>query len=347
MSERRTHARRRPAGPKSADGVAVGVAVALGLGSSNAAGAERPETEAETVAVLPLAIEGELPPTWRAQLQSRVIEGMARGQRPVLALESGAGCTAATCMREIAAERGARWIMRARVTVRDRDFDVALELFDGRDGARVTASSGTCEVCAIAEVGDMLADQAGVLDNKLAALAHAPPVIRFESRPKGALVWIDGELVGPAPIERTVEEGRHRARAELGDHLPLEVQFDAVAGTRESIALELSPVPRGRRRLQRAGWGLFGAGLGVVAAGIPLLVLHGRPYARRCTGSDVDADGDCRFRYGTRTGGAVTVAIGAASIVTGIVLVAVATRRGLPPRKSSARVRWHGAGLAF
>jgi hypothetical protein len=303
---------------------------------------------AETIVVLPLAIEGELPPTWRDQLQSRVIEGMARGRRPVLALDTRVKCGDAKCIRAIGGDRGARWVMRARVTVRDRDFDVALELFDARDGASVTKSTGTCEVCAIAEVGDMLADQAGVLDNKLDALTHAPPVIRFESRPKGALVWIDGRLVGPAPVERTLDEGRHRARAELDDHLPLEVQFDAIAGTRESIALELSPVPKARRRLQQAGWGLFGAGIGLVGgAGIPLLALHGRPYGRRCDGRDVDTDGDCRFRYGTRTGGAVVVAVGAAAIVTGIVLVAVATRRGLPPRRTRARVRAHGLGVAF
>jgi hypothetical protein len=288
--------------------------------------------------VLPLAIEGELPPTWREQLQSRLTEGMARGERPVLASESD----------EQARRRGARWIMRAKVTVRDRDFDIALELFDGRDGTSITKSTATCEVCAIAEVGDMLADQAGVLDNKLDALDRAPPVIRFDSRPKGALVWIDGELVGPAPIERTLEEGRHVARAELADHLPLEVRFDAVAGTRDSIALELSKVPRARRTLQLAGWGLFGAGLGVGAGvGIPLLALHGREYPRRCSGDDVDADGDCRFRYGTRTGGAVVVAVGAAAVVTGIVLVAVATRRGLPPRKRATRARLHGLGVAF
>ena len=356
MSERRTHASRRSACPLGA----VVIAVAIGFGTPAhahpnrliaewAAGATRAvgEPASETIAVLPLAIDGELPASWRAQLQSRLVEGMARGQRPVRALEAGTACADADCLREIGSTSGARWIMRPRVTVRDRDFDVALELFDAQDGASVTTSTGTCEVCAIAEVGDMLADQAGALDRKLDALAHAPPVIRFESRPTGALVWIDGELVGPTPVERTVDEGRHVARAELDRHLPLEVQFDAIAGTRESIALELSPVPRGRRTLQRAGWGLFGAGIAVVASGIPLLVLHGNPYPRRCSGRDVDDDGDCRFRYGTRPGGAVLVAIGAASIVTGIVLVAVATRRGLPPRKRSARVRLHGTGLAF
>jgi hypothetical protein len=174
---------------------ATAFAIAVGLvplGNARAAGSTgAPAPGSETIAVLPLAIEGELPPTWREQLQSRLTEGMARGHRPVRAVDGKGECRDAACMREIGSTTGARWITRARVTVRDRDFDVALELFDARDGTSVTKSQGTCEVCAIAEVGDMLADQAGVLDHKLDALATAPPVIRFESEPTGALVWIN------------------------------------------------------------------------------------------------------------------------------------------------------------
>jgi hypothetical protein len=312
---------------------------ALAFGGVGPAQARAPAPATDSVAVMPIAIEGELPQSWRAQLQSRLVEGMARGRRPVLAVDAPARCTDAACMRELGRTSGARWIARARVVVRDRDFDVAVELFDARAGTSLTKSAGTCEVCAIAEVGDMLADEAGVLDRKLDALSQAPPVIRFESRPSGALVWVDDALLGPTPVERTLAEGRHRARAELDDHLPLEVHFDAVAGTRESIALELTRVPRGRRALQRAGWGLFGAGLLTLGAGVPLLALHGRPYTRKCSGADVDDDGDCRYRYGTAAGGGTLVGLGGAAVIAGIVLVAVATRRGLPPRKHARRGR--------
>lgn len=336
--------------------LALAVAACLGWPGSVAASTrstaerEAPTGSAqarETIAVLPLAIDGELAPSFREQLQSRLVEGIARGQRPVVSLDPTTTCSEAACMREIGRTSGARWIARARVVVRDRDFDIGLELFDGHDGASVTKTVGTCEVCAIAEVGDMLADQAAVLDRKLEALAEAPPVVRFESRPTGALVWVDGKLVGPTPIERTLEAGRHRAHAELDHHLPLEIQFDAIAGTHETIPLELSPVPKGRLRMRNAGWGLLGAGLGLAAAGIPLLALHGRPYQSRCSGGDVDDDGDCRFTYDTKTGGIVLLALGGAAVITAVALVAVATRGGLPPPRRSARVRLHGLGLAF
>jgi hypothetical protein len=327
--------------------LAVAAAVTVSVGWPGAAAARREPAPQETIAVLPLVIDGDLPASFRDQLQSRLTEGVARGARPVLALDPSTRCAEAPCMRDIGRTSGARWIARARVVVRDRDFDVGLELFDARDGAILTKTSGTCEVCAIAEVGDMLADQAGVLDRKLEALAHAPPSVRFESRPTGALVWLDGKLVGPTPVERTVEAGRHRARAELDDHLPLEIQFDAIAGTHETIPLELSAVPKKRLRMRNAGWGMLGVGFGLAAAGIPLLALHGRPYESRCSGDDVDDDGDCRYTYGTRTGGIVLLAIGGAAVITAVALVAAATRGGLPPRKRSARLRVHGLGVAF
>jgi hypothetical protein len=296
------------------------------------------EPSVDTIALLPVTIDGELSPAWRERLQASLREGFARGRRALVDIDAPAQCDA-VCLRQRSV--GARWIARARVTVRDRDFDVAIELLDARDGTRVTSSARTCEVCAVAEVGEMLADHAGVLDRKLDTLAHAAPSVRFETRPTAATVWLDGALVGTAPIARTVAEGRHRARAEQRGYLPVEMQFDAVAGTRESVLLELSPDPRPPRAMRAAGWTLLAVGLAGVAAGVPLVVLHGRPYRQRCTGNDVDADGDCRFRYGTRDGGATALAVGSAALVSSIVLLATSRAR------ARGRVALRGPAIAF
>lgn len=303
------------------------------LGHAAAAPNAAASATAETIGALPLTIDGELAPTWRARLEQRLHEGLARGSRRVLELTEAAPCDA-SCMRALAAESGARWLIRSRVRVLGRDFDVALELVDARSGAVVTRSASTCEVCAVDEVGDMLADRAGVLDRKLDALARAPAVVRFESKPDAAVLRLDGELLGAAPLERSIADGRHRVRAELRGHLPFELQFDAIAGTRETVTLELSPTPRARRGLSVAGWSALGGGLAALVVGVPLLVLHDRPYRGRCSGGDVDRDGDCRFRYDTRTGGAIAVAVGAAAIATGIALLVRARR----PRRAQRGV---------
>jgi hypothetical protein len=298
---------------------ATAVAVAIALGGTRA----HAEPARESVALLPIVVDGEMPASWREQLAVRMREGFARGNHAVVDAEAPLACDA-SCIRDVGRASGARWVARARVKVRERDFDVALELLDARSGESVTSSASTCEVCAVAEVGDMIADRAAVLDRKLEAMLAAPPVVRFESRPAKALVWLDGEMIGAAPIERTVTEGRHRARGELRGHLPIEVQFDALPGARETIALDLSPKPR--VALRRARWPLLGIGVAGLAVGVPLVVLDGRQYRDRCSGGDVDADGDCRFRYDTKTGGAVALAIGGAALVSAIVLIAIARR---------------------
>jgi hypothetical protein len=293
------------------------------------------------VGAFPLVIDGELAPSWRTRLVQRLHEGLARGSRTVVELDE-AQCDA-TCMAELAGETGARWMVRARVQVRGRDFDVALELIDASTGAIVTRSAGTCEVCAVEEVGDMLADRAGVLDRKLDALARAPAVVRFESRPAAAALQLDGAPLGAAPLERSVADGRHRVRAELRGYVPVEVQFDAIAGTHDTVSLELSPTPRPHGRLSIAGAVTLTAGIVALAVGAPLLALHGRPYRGRCSGSDVDDDGDCRFRYDTRSGGAVAVALGAAAVAGGIALLVRARR----PRARSTGARLRGGVLVF
>lgn len=294
------------------------VALALGSARAHAEPAAR-----EPIAIVPIVVDGEMPASWRQQLAARLHEGFARGRHPVVATEAPVVCDDA-CIRDVGRTSGARWIARARVTARDRDFDVVLELVDAKNGESVTRSSGTCEVCAVAEVGDMIADRAAVLDRTLDALLAAPPVVRFESRPARALVWLDGEMIGTAPLERTIAEGRHRARGELRGHLPIEVQFDALPGTRETIALDLSKKPR--VALRRARWPLLGFGVAGLAVGVPLVVLDGRQYRDRCSGGDVDADGDCRFRYDTKVGGAVALAIGSAALVAAIALIVAARR---------------------
>lgn len=291
----------------------------------------------ERVAVLPLAITGELPATWREQLHARVVEGLGRDGRSVASADAAKRCDA-HCMQQVASTTGARWVATASVVVHGRDFDVAMVLFDPRDGTRVTESAATCEVCAVAEVGDMLADRAAVLAAKLDAMAEAPPQVRFESVPSGAAVALDGKPIGEAPVERTIEVGRHRVRARLDGYLPLELQFDSTAGTREVVQLELSRLPR-RNGMRVGGWVSVGLGLAMVGSGAALLAIDGRQYRDRCSGGDVDPDGDCRFRYDTRTGGAVALSIGAAALVTGITLVVIAARRARGDRRNTSVTR--------
>ena len=109
-----------------------------------------------------------------------------------------------------------------------------------------------------------------------------------------------------------------------------------VAGADESLALELAPAARSKdepvapsgRGLRTAGWSLFGIGLGVVAGGIPLVVIDERPVKSRCDDPmNIDVNGRCLYRYNTLGSGIGLVAVGAATIVTSAVLLGIGYKR--------------------
>ena len=100
-----------------------------------------------------------------------------------------------------------------------------------------------------------------------------------------------------------------------------------------------SPVPRSQpdrpRQLHIAGGVLDAVGIIGIAAGATLLAVHGRPHQKSCEEGDVDPlTGACRNRIDTQTGGIALVSTGAAALVTGIVLHAVAARKAKRRRQS-------------
>ena len=284
----------------------------------------------EPVVVDPLQVEGPLAETWRERLTERLIEGVERSGRP--ALRPGQAS-------------GSHYILRPTVTVDGRDFDVSLQLVDGRDGAVLSERSELCEVCAVNEVGDVLAAHAGILSEKLDALLRSPPVVVFDSTPAGAVVYLDGEPIGSTPVRREVSPGAHRARAELRGYVPLERHLDAVAGTEEQLDFPLQRTPRAQR-VRVAGWALLAVGVPSTVAGVTLLALDERPYRRRCSGDYVDEFGNCRLRYDTLVAGISLTSVGLVTSIAGAVIVGRGRRRGRK-RPVTAAVSWGGHSLGL
>lgn len=318
--------------------MAIVVAFALSV-PSKAIG--RAPAESRTVAVPPIQIQGTLESHWRQLLSGRLIrrlKGSVEIVEPeVVARKAGEEhCTSAACFRRIAHATGADFVLTAEVEVTDNDYLVVVRLIDGETGQAVASGEDRCELCGVAEVGDLLADQTFILRQKVEAMANAPPLLRVTSVPKGALVYLDGELVGKTPLQRTVEAGAHEVRAEKAGYISGVASVITSPGDEHDQKLSLVPVPR----IQRAkpwAWGMLGAGGLGVTAGVTLLVLDGRQYRPRCSDENVDDAGNCRFRYGTRTPGIVFTAIGAATILAAAIILAVARSRRVEQRKGSSR----------
>lgn len=295
--------------------------------------------QGRAIAVAPFAVDGVLAQGWMKSLRAALNEGLSRGGGATLA-ELGTGhaeaCANAECWAAVARRAGADFVVLPRLGVEDRDFRVELVLVDQR-GTTLASAADTCEVCAVPEVAHMLADLAGVLNSKLDVLAREPPQITFESQPDAALVYLDGELLGQTPVTRSVTPGQHRARAVLRGRIPLELMVEAVAGSRETVAFELDPIPRSQRA-RPYGWALLGLGVAATATGIGLLAVDERPYRKRCDGRYLDVEGNCRFRYDTLGSGVVMTSVGGASLIAGTVIVALFSRR-----RASSRLT--GAGL--
>ncbi|HEY8380426.1 MAG TPA: PEGA domain-containing protein, partial [Nannocystis sp.] len=181
-------------------------------------------------------------------------------------------------------------------------------------------SERSCELCGLAELRALTADQAARLLARLEALAKPPPALEISTTPAGALVFIDDQLVGVAPVERTVIEGKHVVRVMSEGYIPEEREVTAVAGLRESLEISLRRTPE-TLKLRSAGWGLLASGIPIAAAGLALLALDGQPYRGRCSGNDIDVHGNCRYIFDTDWGGAAALAGGTLLSTAGVMLL--------------------------
>lgn len=295
----------------------------LGCNAAPGPQAERPRPT--FVAIAKPRVVGELHPDVLARMTRALETGTERAE--VELIEQPSDCARAPCPQ-------LDYVVVPRFEVVDHDYRVRLHLRSRGDDARVVATSEElCEVCSIEEAVDMVEAQASALWSKLAATRLGPPALRIESQPSNAVVLIDGIEVGRTPLHLPISIGEHRIRVEAPDHAAQTLDVVAVRGFEETLRLQLLPMqrPDDLRPLKVAGWSAFALGLAATAAGSVLVALHGQPYSGRCSGPDVDADGDCRFEYDTRLGGAITLGTGIVGIAIGTGLL---SRWGLKRKRA-------------
>ncbi len=321
----------------------VAMAVSLTLALSPAVSLAAP-TEAKSVVTLPVHVQGELGVDLRRELDAGVADGLARGKFDVVAVDDS--CAETRCFTALAKREGAAFIVRTVVTIEDRNYAVALSLVDGKTGSTTAEATDVCDVCGLQEVREIIADQAATLRTRLDALVAGAPMAVVTSTPSEALVTMDGETVGQTPLRRELTAGTHVARVQKEGYVTVEREFLAVAGVEERLDFELPPLPDIRPRFRPWGWIGVGVGAGSITAGVTFLVLDERPApGDRCQGDNVDADGNCRFRYDTLAAGLIFATAGGVLALAGTaVLVAMRPRRG-PPRRRRTTWRPHGLGV--
>ncbi|MFO0632623.1 MAG: PEGA domain-containing protein [Nannocystaceae bacterium] len=336
--------------------MATMVAAALVLGGTPAVraadGDERGSAEADVV-VLPIAVTGELADATRSQLQQRLVQGLGERARAAASGTAASQCADAACWRAEAEAAHARRFVRTTITADDRDYEITAALIDAAGGGAVLAeATRRCEICGLDEVADTVDDVAAVLRRRVDAPTSSLPTLQVLTRPSGARVLVDGEVVGVTPLELAVAAGPHDVRVEKAGYAAQLRRIDAVEGTRENVELTLVALPRddaargAGRGLRTGGAIATAAGIAGVGLGIGLVVLDEAPIKSRCSGMNIDIEGHCKYRYDSLGAGIGTLVVGVAALATGVALL-VLERKRHRDRKAALRPGPGGLVLRF
>ncbi|MEZ4448728.1 MAG: PEGA domain-containing protein [Nannocystaceae bacterium] len=249
-----------------------------GLATTTAAAAE--PASAGRLAILPLAIDGEISDADRSDLTRALVTGFQRGSFEVLEPEQVGEvgpCTDAACVTGVAGKTGAAYVARPSVRINDRDYAIKVELLSGKNGERIALAEDACEICGVVDASGLLDSAAASLGLKLESLAKGPATLVLRSEPEGAVVLIDGNLFGTAPVDQPITPGKHLVRVSQDGYIPIEREVTFVEGVREELTITLEKVPSA---LPGRGWGWASLSVGVAALGgaVFLTYMHDRPY---------------------------------------------------------------------
>ncbi len=282
-----------------------------------------PDDGKRKILVLPVEVRGRDTKKFHAAVHAAVRRGLERGEYKMVPADPKTKCSTHACAGEAAQAAKVDFAVQVTITAADRVYQLAIAVIAAEGSRLVAYSKDECDLCGLEEVVQMIDEQSAAIRGRLDALVTEPPVIAFESVPNGATIELDGQTIGPTPLEHTPIPGAHRARAILEGYAPQERRFTAVVGVREVVRFELQALGRkDRRPLMRAiGWAALGVGLGAAGVGAGLIAIDHDPVKTRCSGGNVDPDGDCRYIYLTKNPGIGLVATGAALIVTSVGLL--------------------------
>jgi TolB-like protein len=240
---------------------------------------------APRVAVMPVEFEGRVPDVSRISLSERLVEGLARAGFEVSAgdvLKSALHnnpapetCHAPACYRQIAQRLALQFLVIAQVKIKERNYELKLQLVNGRDGKLSSDERETCELCGISEVGEKLDKLASSLMSRVGERTD-PAHVTVQSEPLGASVTVDGRAAGETPLVVELSPGTHDVAVMAEGHAEAHKKIILEPGVRGLVSVDLLPLNTGR--LVRASgppkvFGLItmGVGAAAIAGGIYVL----------------------------------------------------------------------------
>jgi TolB-like protein len=328
-----------PLSPRTA-AVAVLACASLAAATATAQGgkaADRPQ-----VAVMRLTFSGGVAEAARELFAQRLVEGLAVAEFQVMAAAPAAdrlnaaginplSCADEACYRRAGPAVGVAYLVAGTVSERQKTYDIALELVNGRTGAVIGTNRERCEICGVEEAGEKMGLAASALRQRLEALVKAPARFVIRSRPAGALVTMDGQALGRTPVDREIAGGAHTLQITADGYDASERSLTVVSGVDETLDLELVPVPS-KFPFRPAGWAAIALGAAALAGGIYAEALDGNEIP--CSMANKDPWGHCPHLRSTRVLAATLIGLGVGSATLGGVWLYLGQGRG--PRAEGA-----------
>lgn len=309
-----------------------------------------------TLLVLPLKVTGVVPRSVRERYVKITLKALQSDSYNTVLVKD---CEEIACALEQAPDAQRPVVLRQVLSAKERNYSLFVELVDARTKRVLSTSKENCELCGVGEVSELFGARASVIKAKVESTSVFGSTLLVKSEPSGAQIYVDGKLSGVTPSTLRLPPGRHKVELRKKGRIPSRKSVAIVDGVKEMLEFELSEVPVARvekprlddysSRIPMRGWGWLAMSTGVLAlgAGVPLVLLHKKPFKQRCDPAswDQDANGNCRYVYDTQTAGIVSLGVGGALFVTGLALAVIVPKVKERRHKKKLAVAPSASGL--
>ncbi len=255
---------------------AMGLLLALG---PDAAQAIEPEPEPARVLVLPVQLQGELPPSTAAELRTVIADNLVDDGLEVVT-EGDDACDDDACRQKAAQSAGARWLVGTTVVADEDEFTVTVTVFSGSSGESKVPFENACSICGLVEVRDM---------TRLEAIDARAEILREESA-MAAVTPVAPEptttVAPPPPPIKMIPAGwaliGAGAASTIGGVVLLALHKQSAGCLDNPRGGECVPL---RFTTAPAGAGVLGAGVLALTSGVVMVVLGRRKRAQRLAAS--------------------------------------------------------------
>jgi hypothetical protein len=257
-------------------------------------------TNVQRVAVVRLQFQGDVPEGHRAAFASRLVEGLAVAafqvssgpgvERKLVATGKLDKCADGDCYPKVADALDVGYLVVGTIGESNKNYEISLEIINGRTGATIGNSREHCETCGMAEAAEKVGLAASALRTRLEALSRTPSRVVLRSRPSGAMATVDGKVVGTTPTDLELSGGVHQLVLQSEGYNRVERSFTVVSGVDETLTLEMLKPPS-KFNYRAWGWTAVAGGAVLVAAAIYAGAVDGKLLS--CSANERDSNGRC------------------------------------------------------